>query len=146
MPKRNRIRHLPEKWRAAPDLFEKVYSTIPVLATAILFLGYGDITPRTGGGKIFSILVMIIGIPVNMYMFVSIAGLLSKAVMCMKNGAARLMCRSSGSSGPDMICFFICIIIALIYLIVGGIGIGLCEGTFPILLPEFELFCSGYYQ
>ena len=91
--------------------------------------GYGDITPITSGARILTVLVQVIGIPINLYMFASIAAFLTKCISCLKSSIAS-KCQRRRASKPNIACFFFCIFLVLLYVGAGGIAVGLSQGLF----------------
>jgi len=99
------------------------YFVIVTLST----VGYGDVTPISGGTKIVTVLLQVIGIPINLYMFLTIAAFLTKCITCVKSSIAS-RCKSRRASKPNMVSFFLCIVLAALYVGGGGIAVGYAIG------------------
>ncbi len=82
------------------DILTSLYWTIVTVTT----IGYGDIVPRTAGGRIFSIIIIISGVSVALYTFASAMAFSMEGKLKTIMGVTRMQEKINHMNGHVIVC------------------------------------------
>lgn len=94
----------------------------------VFFPGYGDIYPETIGGKIFAILLSLIGIPICTYMIATLGSLFCMTFSNVKYWLKKDILKKDVEKKVTIYCVLQCTAITLSFVVISGLLTAFDEG------------------